>query len=87
MFPQKEYVKDNFTVEDALIFNECIKKRYIESGYKFCVVTYKNSDLGIVNLQPDKVVSADITFEQSSPYTCKDWRYANFLQLAKKTRG
>lgn len=67
------------------MFNECIKKRYIESGYKFCVVTFKNSDLGIVNLRPDYVINADITFEESSPYTCKDWRYADFKELASKS--
>ena len=84
LFPQKEYVKGDFSAQDILMFNECIKKRYIESGYKFCVATFKNSDLGIVNLQPNKIVSADITFEQSSPYTCKDWKYADFKKLAEK---
>lgn len=83
LFPQREYVKGYFSDQDVLMFNECINKRYIASGYEFCVATFKNSDLGIVNLQPDIVASADITFEESSPYTSKDWKYANFMQLAK----
>lgn len=84
LFPQKEYVKGYFTDEDISMFNECIKRRYIDKGYEFCVANFQKSDLGIVKLNPDKITSADITFEESSPYTCKDWRYADFNDLTKK---
>lgn len=84
LFPQKEYVTGYFTEEDISLFNDCIKKRYINKGYDFCVATFKNSDLGIVNFNPNKVVYADITFEESSPYTCKECRYADFKNLAEK---
>lgn len=87
LFPQKEYVKGYFTDEDISIFNECIRTRYIEKGYEFCVANFKGSDLGIVALNPDKIANADITFEESSPYTCKDWRYADFNDLAKKIQA
>ena len=84
LFPQKEYVAGYFTEEDISLFNDCIKKRYIEKGYDFCVATFKNSDLGIVNFNPNKVVYADLTFGESSPYTCKNWKYADFKKLATK---
>ena len=45
LFPQKEYVTGYFTEEDISLFNNCIKKRYIDKGYDFCVATFKNSDL------------------------------------------
>ena len=84
LFPQKEYVTGYFTEEDISLFNDCIKKRYIDKGYDFCVAAFKNSDLGIVGFNPNKVVGADITFEESSPYTCKNWKYADFKNLAEK---
>ena len=84
LFPKKEYVEGYFTCEDISMFNECIKRRYIEKGYEFCVANFQNSDLGIVTLNPNKIISANITFEESSPYTCKDWRYADFNDLTKK---
>lgn len=84
LFPQKEYVDGYFTEEDISLFNDCIRKRYIEKGYDFCVAAFKNSDLGIVDFNPNKVVGADITFEESSAYTCKNWKYADFKKLATK---
>ena len=80
LFPQTEY-KSQF--DDPKPFNECIEKRYIQNGYEFWVVKYKESDLGFVSLMPDKVFDADITFKQSTPQFCKDWRYADFKQMAK----
>ncbi len=84
LFPQKEYVTGYFTEEDISLFNDCIKKRYIDKGYDFCIATFKNSNMGIVSLKPHIIVNANITFEESSPYTCKNWQYADFKNLAEK---
>ena len=80
LFPQTEYISQ---FDDPKLFNECIEKRYIQNGYEFWVAKYKESDLGFVSLNPDKVIDADITFKQSTPKFCKDWRYADFKQMAK----
>lgn len=81
LFPQKEYLGTRN--EDTILFNECIKQRYINKGYELFVVKYKNSDLGFISLSPNKIIEADISFEQSSPTTEKNWRYANFNLIAK----
>ena len=82
LFPQTEYLI-NYQEKDIKLFNECIKKRYIDNGYLFYVVLYNGSDNGFISLNPNRTIEADITFEQSTPYTCKEWRYANFPKLAK----
>ena len=81
LFPQKEYLGtfQNCTT----LFNECIRKRYLDHGYAFYVVKYKNSDLGIVTETPTQTFDADITFEASSPKTLKDWRYADFKFISE----
>ena len=84
LFPQKEYVAGYFTEEDISLFNDCIRKRYIEKGYDFCIATFKNSNMGIVSLKPHIIVNANITFGESNPYTCKNWKYADFKNLAEK---
>lgn len=84
LFPQKEYVAGYFTKEDISLFNDCIRKRYIEKGYDFCIATFKNSNMGIVSLKSHIIVNANITFGESSPYTCKNWKYADFKKLATK---
>ncbi len=81
LFPQKEYLSE---VTDTQSFNDCIRLRYLNNDYDFIVVKYRESDLGIVNLKPDYVIDADITFEQSSPYTTKEWKYADFSYIAGK---
>lgn len=82
LFPQKQYLGTR--KNNIFLFNECIKQRYINKGYEFVVVKFKDSDLGIVSLCPNRVIDADITFEQSSPSTSKDWRYADFNMMANQ---
>ncbi len=82
LFPQIEYL-DNQN-NDANSFNECIKERYIKKGYEFVVVKYKYSNLGFINLIPNRCIDADVTFEESNPYTSANFRYANFNLIANK---
>ena len=82
LFPQKEYLGTR--QNNTFLFNECIKERYISKGYEFFVVKFKGSDLGIISLTPNRIIEADISFEQSSPVTSKDWRYANFKTIANQ---
>lgn len=82
LFPQKEYLGTR--QNNTFLFNECIKERYISKGYEFFVVKFKGSDLGIISLTPNQIIDADISFEQSSPVTSKNWRYANFNIIANQ---
>jgi hypothetical protein len=79
LFPQLEYKSQR---DDPELFNKCIEERYIKNGYDFWVVKYKGSDLGLVSLKPDKIIDADITFQQSTPYYGTGWRYADFQHIA-----
>ena len=80
LFPQSEYISQ---FDDSKLFNDCIQKRYIQNGYEFWVVKYKESNLGFVSLYPDRIFDADITFKQSTPKFCSDWRYADFKTIAR----
>ena len=81
LFPQQEYLEER---NDPKSFNNCIQKRYLEKGYEFYVVKYKDSDLGFVSLTPNKIIEANITFKESTPYFTQNWQYANFKDLAQK---
>lgn len=80
LFPQDEYFGQDIRKPEK--FNECIQKRYIDKGYEFCVVNYKGSTSNYIKIAPHKIIEADITFHESSPYFTKDFRYANFEQIA-----
>ena len=81
LFPQQEYLEER---NDPKFFNNCIQKRYLEKGYEFYVAKYKDSDLGFVSLTPNKIIEANITFKESTPYFTQNWQYANFKDLAQK---
>lgn len=84
LFPQKEYLEcENI---DTSLFNECIEQRYIKKGYDFFVVKFKASNLGLISLLTNKVVEADISFEQSNAISSKEWRYANFNLIANRLK-
>ena len=74
----------SFLGTDPSLFNQCIKERYISKGYEFFVVKFKGGGLGFVDRVPNKVVDADITFEESNSATSKNWRYADFRSIAKQ---
>ena len=76
LFPQEEYLGTR--KNSTHLFNECIKQRHIKKGYQFFVVRFKGSDLGIVSLTPDKIIDADITFDQSNSRGSTEWKYADF---------
>ena len=81
LFPQKEYLGEE---TDIQLFNDCIKQRYLNNNYDFIVVRYRGSDLGIVGIKPTYVIDANISFKESSPYTTKDWKYADFEYIANQ---
>ena len=81
LFPQQEYLEER---NDPKPFNNCIQKRYLKKGYEFYVAKYKDSDLGFVSLAPNKIIEANITFKESTPYFTQNWQYANFKDLAQK---
>ncbi len=74
----------SFLGTDPSLFNQCIRERYISKGYEFFVVKFKDSSLGFVDRVPNRVVDADITFEESNSATSKNWRYADFRSIAKQ---
>lgn len=78
LFPEDEYLKKSCIP----LFNECIEKRYLKNNYELIVVRYKGyrQDYtgGIVNLNADKIITADITsLEQLN-------KYADFENIAKE---
>lgn len=84
LFPEKEYMKD-----DSIVFpylNEAISKRYINKGFEFAVVKYKNSEICGITEKPDNIVEADITFEKSSSYHTEDWKYADFEKVTAELK-
>lgn len=80
LFPQKEYLLSS--QKDVSLFNDCIKQRYLDNDYELVVVKYKGSDLGIITLEPKKIIDANITFKQSLKEGSEDWQYADFKKLA-----
>ena len=80
LFPEDEYLKKSCIP----LFNECIEKRYLKNNYELIVVRYKGyrQDYtgGIVNLNADKIITADITsLEQLN-------KYADFENIAKEIK-
>lgn len=59
LFPQKEYLGTRLNLNNIHLFNDCIRRRYINKGYQFFVVKFKESDLGIIKLGPDKIIDAE----------------------------
>lgn len=81
LFPEMEYMKD-LDSEVIKILNEAIRERYIEKGFDFIITKYKNSDIFGITEKTLRIIDADITFEESTPYKTKNWKYADFKRLA-----
>ena len=81
LFPQREYMKNEF-IDVTPFRDEVIRKRYLNKDYEFAIARFKGSRVYGVTVVPDKVVDADITFEESTPYYSKHWKYADFGHIA-----
>ena len=78
LFPELDFLGTRKSC--FMLFNECIKKRYLNLGYKLIVVRYKgyreNFTGGIINIPVDKIIDADITSNEQLK------KYADFEKLA-----
>lgn len=82
LFPQIAYLGKEWNEQE--LYNQCIGQRYLQNGYEFAVASFK-SPKNEMSLPPaHRVVEANITFEQSSPYFTKNWMTPNFKALAHK---
>ena len=69
----KEYLQQMGRENPYKVLNECIQKRYREKGYQIVYAIYPDKTVYGINLLPtDKVIYADITFEQASGYNKDD---------------
>ncbi|MCL2586994.1 MAG: hypothetical protein FWE31_02010 [Firmicutes bacterium] len=80
LFPEREYMK-RVDPETRHLLDEAIRRRYKEKGYDFAVARYKNSEINIGE-PSDKIIDANITFQQSTPYYTENWEYADFQAIA-----
>lgn len=78
LYPIEEYAKTFLFRDDSLydkwnikrplpILNECIQKRYRESGYQVVFVLYPDKELfGLTRCVEDRVIYTDILFSENS---------------------